>query len=219
MEGSYVFEKRKRAVASIIATKNGEVHKDVAPLFYVQSVIRNVENPNGLDTLQIYVNDHNLRTYEFNLTADKIHGTNITAELSHYGIMIEPSWHFAVVSHLVYGYKQCVKTGSIVYQNKVLGWYPFEGKDYYFFDETDFNGKHSICTRRPIEFTKGDKKTYLKFLEDTVFPSVELSLALVIGFSGVVVAKLGYDNDLRHGCGKSVRNFKYREIYGRNAYV
>lgn len=148
--------------------------------------------------MQIYVNDHNLRTYEFNLTADKIHGTNITAELSHYGIMIEPSWHFAVVSHLVYGYKQCVKTGSIVYQNKVLGWYPFEGKEYYFFDETDFNGNHAICAREKTEFQKGDYETYRKFLQDTVFPSTELSLALAIGYSAVVVARLNGEYDLRN---------------------
>ena len=42
-------------------------------------------------------------------------------------------------------------------------------------DETDFDGNHAICAREKTEFRKGDYNTYLKFLQDTVFPSTELT--------------------------------------------
>ena len=158
-----------------------------------------MEKPNGLETLVIYVNDHNRRNYTFTITADKLHSSNLTAELSKNGVMIDPFWHLAVVEHLLYGYNQCVETDCIVYHNKILGWYPFNGKEYYFFDKTDFDGNHAICAREKTEFRKGDYNTYLKFLQDTVFPSTELSLALAIGYSAVVVSKLNGEYDLRNG--------------------
>ena len=61
--------------------QEGEVQQDIAPLFYVQSIIRSVETPNGLDQLEIYVNDHHIRTYTFQLSAKSIHTPNLTAEL------------------------------------------------------------------------------------------------------------------------------------------
>lgn len=126
-----------------------------------------------------------------------IHNSNLTAELCRNGVMIDPFWHMAVVEHLLYGYKQCVSTNSIVYQNNVLGWYLFNGKKYYFYDETQFDGKTALTTRS-IEFKKGEESTYRKFLHDTVFPSTELSLALVIGYSAVVVSRLNDEQDLRN---------------------
>ena len=196
MEDSYVYKKRIRAVASITATKNGDVTENVAPLFYVKSIIRNVETPNGLDTWLIHVNDHNQREFEFELSSKAIHLQTLTAELSENGVMIAPFWTKFVVSHLLYGHQKCQEEGCISYRNKVLGWYPFNGTSYYFYDETDFDGKHAQCARKSIEFQKGDKETYLKFLKDTVFPSTELSLALAIGYSAVVVARLKDEADL-----------------------
>ena len=145
--------------------------------------MRDVENPNGLETLVIYVNDHNKRDYTFNLETDKIHSSNLTAELAKNGVMIDPCWHNAVVAHLLYDYKQCVSLDCIVFKNKVLGWYHFKGKEYYFFDETD--------------------------LQDTVFPSTELSLALAIGYSAVVVSRLNGEYDLRNSYCELMRNFKH----------
>jgi hypothetical protein len=159
--------------------------------------------------LQIYVDDHNLRQYTFNLSADMIHNSNLTAELCKNGVMIDPYWHDAVVAHLLYGYKQCVSTNSIVYQNNVLGWYPFNGKKYYFYDETQFDGKTALTTRSSIEFKKGEESTYRKFLHDTVFPSTELSMALVIGYSAVVVSRLNDEQDLRNSYCKPLWNFEH----------
>lgn len=113
------------------------------------------------------------------------------------GIIIDPYFTGAVIQHLLYGYKQCRITSSIVYRNKVLGWYPFDGQTYYFYDETTFGGNTALTTRKEFEFKRGDEATYLQFLQDTVFPSTELSLALAIGYSAVVVSRLnGEEADL-----------------------
>ena len=130
------------------------------------------------------------------MSSKAIHLQTLTAELCENGVMIDPFWSKFVVSHLLYGHQKCQEEGCISYRNKVLGWYPFNGTSYYFYDETDFDGKHAQCTRKSIEFQKGDKETYLKFLKDTVFPSTELSLALAIGYSAVVVARLKDEADL-----------------------
>ena len=68
--------------------QEGEVQQDIAPLFYVKAIVRSVENPNGLDQLEIYVNDHNTREYTFTLPADRIYQPNLTADLCKYGIMV-----------------------------------------------------------------------------------------------------------------------------------
>ena len=185
--------------------QEGEVQKDVSPLFYVQSIIRSVENPNGLDKLEIYVNDHNIRTYTFQLSAKSMHTTNLTAELCEYGIMVDPFWSGFIASYLLNCYRECVKTNSIVYQNKVLGWYEFENKTYYFYDETDFDGNHAICARLKIQFRKGDREKYLDLIRNVVLPSTELSLALSIGYTAVVAARLKEPADLRCNLGERLR--------------
>ena len=162
----------------------------------MEAILRSVEDPNGLDCWQIYVNDHNQRTYTFTLKSDCIHQTNLLSILASHGITIAPYWADAVCNHLLFGYQQCLQTQSIVYQNKVLGWYEFAGKPYYFYNETNFGGNHAITTRTKFEFQKGDRQTYLQFLHDTVFPSTPLSLALAIGYSAVVIARLSDELDL-----------------------
>lgn len=176
--------------------KDGKVNKDISPLFYVQAIIRDVENPNGLEKWLISVNDHNKSRYAFELSALSVHQPNITAELCNNGITISPFWQDVVISHLLYGRKKCEETNSILYQNQVLGWYTFNDKEYYFYDKTDFDGNYAETKRKEYIFQKGEKETYLQFLKETVFPSTELSLALTIGYSAVVVSRLNSEQDL-----------------------
>jgi hypothetical protein len=186
-------------------SQKGEVYKDVAPIFYVETILRSVENPKGLDSWQIYVNDHNQRTYTFALKSDCIHQTNLLSTLAANGIIISPCWYDAVCNHLLYGHQQCRQTQSIVYQNKVLGWYKFEDKTYYFYDETDFDGKHAICARPKMQFRKGDREKYMDLIRNVVLPSTELSLAISIGYTAVVAARLKEPADLRCNLGERLR--------------
>ena len=85
---------------------------------------------------------------------------------------------------------------EVEYQNQVLGWYQYQGNDYYFFDETYFANKYATSAREEFLFQKGSRDVYMDFLRNTIFPSVELSLALSIGYSAVVVPRLKFLNDL-----------------------
>ncbi len=180
------------------SSQDGEVHRDVAPLFYVKTIIRSVENPNGLEKWIIHVNDHNKREYDFVLPAESVYQANFLATLSKEGIIVSPFWAEHIIAHLLYGKKKCEETDNIVYQNTVLGWYPFNDKAYYFYDETEVDGKKSFTTRKKFKFQKGRREDYLEFLKEVVFPSTELSLALAIGYSAVVVSRLNEELDLRY---------------------
>ena len=158
--------------------------------------MRSVEHIDSGDKWLIDVNDHNLRHYEFSLPAEVIYSTNPLSELCKRGLLIDPFWSNEIISHLLYDHSQCIQTNSIVYRNKVLGWYPFNGKYHYFYDKTKFAGNDAITERKSLKFSSGDKDTYLAFLKSTVFPSVELSLALSIGYSAVVASRLSTAYDL-----------------------
>lgn len=155
------------------------------------------------------MNDHNKREYTFKISSDSIYQPNLLALLAKNGVRTNPFYSGAFVKHLLYTSNKCDETDSIVYQNGVLGWYEFEKKLYYFYDETDFDGKHALCSRKEMEFSKGSRETYMQFLKDTVFPSTELSLALTIGYSAVVASRLCIEKDLRNNSRKSLRYFKH----------
>ena len=158
--------------------------------------MRDVERVDSCEDWLIDVNDHNIRKYEFALQSEAIYSTNPLVELCKHGVIVDPFWAGEMLSHLLYDYKQCLTTQSIVYRNKVLGWYPFTGKYHYFYDKTEFDGHSAITERNELKFRSGDEATYLAFLRDTVFPSVELSLALCIGYSAVVASRLSSAYDL-----------------------
>jgi hypothetical protein len=117
-------------------------------------------------------------------------------ELGRNKVLVNPIYENAVRAHLLYGYYQCDATNAISYQNSVLGWYPFGGQQVFFYDTTHFNGNHAETSRKNVKFSAGSKKVYLDFLKKTVFPSVELSLALSIGYSAVVASRLSTTYDL-----------------------
>lgn len=124
-----------------------------------------------------------------------IYQTSPLGELSQFGLIISPIWARAVYDHLVYTHSACVKGGAIEYRHTVLGWYPFNGSERYFYDVTDVDGTPSTTERAKLSFSKGDRDTYLAFLRKTVFPSVELSLALTIGYAAVVSSRLRDEYD------------------------
>ena len=162
------------------------------------------------------MNDHNKREYTFKISSDSIYQPNLLALLAQNGVRTNPFYSGAFVKHLLYTSNKCEETESLVYQNNVLGWYEFEGKPYYFYDETDFDGNHSRCSRNGMLFKKGSRENYMQFLQDTVFPSTELSLALTIGYSAVVASRLCKEKDLRNNSRKSMWYFKYGQINSRN---
>ena len=170
--------------------KDGTVYEDVAPLFYVKKVIRSIDrNAMGEEWL-IYVNDHNQRKFDFRISSSVAYGVTMMGDLARYGVFADPGFSRAVASHLLYTRMECIKLGAVEYHHAILGWYPFEGVERYFYDVTVVGDKRSTTDRANLRFTAGDRKTYLDFLRETVLPSTELSLALTIGYGAVVASRL-----------------------------
>ena len=118
------------------------------------------------------------------------------SELNKHRITINPKWLDGIVDYVYESYMDCVYKGRIEYENHCLGWYPFQGQEYYFFDKTNFNGMTATTDREKMLFQSGNRNTYMQFLQETVFPSTVLSLALTIGYSAVVVSRLRKEFDL-----------------------
>ena len=162
----------------------------------MKGIIRKVEVDNAADELLIDVNNHNRNSYEFRISTDALFQPTLLMELGRNKVLVNPIYDNAVRAHLLYGYYQCDATNAISYQNSVLGWYPFGGQQVFFYDTTHFNGNYAETSRKNIKFSAGSKDVYLNFLKETVFPSVELSLALSIGYSAVVASRLSSTYDL-----------------------
>ena len=187
---------RKTGTLDFKDQTKGVFIKDVAPLFNVKGIIRNVEVDNSAVELLIDANNYNREQYEFLIPMDSVYQPQLLMELSRNGVVVSPKYHDAVVEHLLYGYRQCYLKNAISYKNSFLGWYNIEDEMVYFYDTTDFNGKHSEYKKSRIRFQGGKKEEFDALLKSTVFPSVELSLALTIGYSAVLASRLDEEEDI-----------------------
>lgn len=187
---------RKTGTLDFKDQNKGVFIKDVAPLFYVKGIIRSVEVDNSAVELLIDVNNYNREKYEFSIPMDSVYQPQLLMELSRNGVVVSPKYHDAVVEHLLYGYRLCYLSNSISYKNSFLGWYNIEDEMVYFYDTTDFKGKHSEYKKSRIRFQGGKKEEFDAMLKSTVFPSVELSLALTIGYSAVLASRLDEEEDI-----------------------
>ena len=182
----------KRGCLDYRNDRTGDIIQNVAPLFYVKGIIHKLEEDYAYDDVLIYVNNRNRRTYEFRISMEHVYSqsSGLLSELAKNKVIIDPDWERAVRKHIIYGYDECDATGAISYKNEVLGWYKFNNQMVYFYDTTDFNGIHSETTRTKYRFRSGSKEAFDAMLEAVVFPSVELSLALTIGYSAVIASRL-----------------------------
>ena len=188
-----MFERNdKRGCLDYRNDRTGDIIQNVAPLFYVKGIIHKLEEDYAYDDVLIYVNNRNRRTYEFRISMEHVYSqsSGLLSELAKNKVIIDPDWERAVRKHIIYGYDECDATGAISYKNDVLGWYKFNNQMAYFYDSTDLNGIHFETTRTKYRFKSGSKEAFDAMLESVVFPSVELSLALTIGYSAVIASRL-----------------------------
>ena len=124
------------------------------------------------------------------IDVEDLYGNNLLTKLAQNKVVLLPIYAFEISNYICNSYQQCIMKDEVEYQNKVLGWYTYQGQEYYFFDETYFADKYATSSREEFLFQKGSREVYMDFLRNTIFPSVELSLALSIGYSAVVVSRL-----------------------------
>lgn len=93
--------------------------------------------------------------------------------------------------YLIYSALLAENKGHIKYEHTLLGCGKFNNKDVFFGETAKLdNNAISTCVRDFGKFTNGDEKIYDDMLEKYVYPSAPLSLAYVLGFTGVVCARL-----------------------------
>ena len=171
---------------------NTEHIQDVAPAFRVKYIIRHIDKECA-DDIEIEVNDHNRRQFSFIISTASFYDNNVSIKkiFSNNKLVLTTFLGDRIIcEHLIYDYELCMQNQLIYYTYDVIGWYMYEKKEYFLYDNTIFADGSQGFSSRKISFCKGDKAIYEKFLQDVVYKRKELSLAMAIGYSAVITAKL-----------------------------
>lgn len=107
---------------------------------------------------------------------------------------------FDILETVMNQLQQITINNNFSYEHKCLGWYNVEAptmKKYFLYDATTLeSGQVSICTRPCGKFTNGSEEKYNEMLDNYVFNNRYMSLAYVLGFTGVINALLAETLDL-----------------------
>ena len=171
---------------------------DVCSAFVGVKVIRSLERTDVADSLLVEVNDHNHRTYSFELAVDELcKKDSILLKLSQRGIVMHEFYKPFASVYLVEQYKQCCATRAIEYRHKRLGWFEdSNGKHVFLGERTPVYNTHSLCSRKEFRFSCGNRAYYESFLSSIVYKYDTLSLAMAIGYSAVVSSRLKDERDI-----------------------
>jgi len=113
--------------------------------------------------------------------------------LANHHILLKQSNQYVMSDYFRASIDYADKIGQIKYEHSPIGLYDIDGKTVFLGEKTQIkNNIYSTCTRDFGKFRAGSEEAYNEMLDKVVFPSVKLSLAYILGFTGVVSAKL-YD--------------------------
>ena len=95
-----------------------------------------------------------------------------------------------VQDYLMSQYGQLLESNRIEYRHYRLGWYSHNGEELFLLQRNNIGGVISECCRNSFQFKSGDIDSYKTLLDNVVYKNDNLSLAVVIGFTAVVVSRL-----------------------------
>ena len=105
-------------------------------------------------------------------------------------LIIESKYEGLVCSEIIRQKNSLLSQGKIEYEHHFMGWYEFKDTTRFFYDELDVPGIiKSTCVRPHGKFMRGDENNYDDMLNKHVYKT-PMCLAYVIGFCGVVAARL-----------------------------
>ncbi len=165
------------------------INRNVCAAFGVEKIVRSLDKNDVSPTMQIWVNDHNLRKFSFALPVTDIYEiTSVLRALAQYGVFVYPCYRQATEAYLTYELQRCKK---IEYTHSRLGWFEHDGALLYLHEQNILpDGFISKSERKGFGFSLGSREAYENFLRTTVFPCPTLALAMAIGYSAVVVSRL-----------------------------
>lgn len=167
----------------------GIVTPNVCAAFGVDKIVYFLDREDESPRMQIWVNDHNLRKYSFDLPITDIYEiTSVLRELASHGVIVYPFYREAAEAYLTYELQRCK---NVEYVHSRLGWYEHNGELLYLHEKNTIAGGYvSKSDREHSFFTNGDRAKYEKFLRSVIYPHPTLALAMAIGYSSVVVSRL-----------------------------
>lgn len=191
---------RSKGYLKINATKKsfdyvtGEfIYEDVCPYFEATGFIRNINaKKDEFPKLKIAYNDHDKTQGEFIMDCSSLGDINVFDTLCNGKGLFVKAMHISAALELLQTQARELRWDATKteYRHTKLGWHNIDGNDCFLYDDnTMVNGHRSIC-ERDFQFTAGSREIYEQLLRETVFPSKELTLAYILGFSAVVVSRL-----------------------------
>lgn len=167
-------------------TLNETKHKNNFDI-QVQCISRILDSENSEADCLLIVNGSN----EFELPVDiLVDDKEFPKALAKNKIAVKREQRTNLQNYLIEEYNRLKSCNTIVYRHTRLGWLNMGDYDLFLTGENDFENFKSVSNRINFEFCSGDNKLYYDFLIQYVFNNDNLTLAVAIGLSAVIVSRL-----------------------------
>ncbi|MBO4982582.1 MAG: DUF927 domain-containing protein [Clostridia bacterium] len=172
-------------------SSNNVIANDVCRQFEVKKIVKSIDAPDDEATLLIEVKKNHTESRFFELPTSAIVGIDsLIGKLVANGLTLDHYMKHSASMYLMDGYRLCQNDDRYEYRHNSLGWFDYEGKDVFLYDQSKVDETHISKYIKPFKFKNGDKQAYIDFLKNEMFPVPTLALALTIGYSAVVSSKL-----------------------------
>lgn len=153
----------------------------------IQCISRILDSENSEADSLLIVNGSN----EFELPVDiLVDDKEFPKALAKNKIAVKREQRTNLQNYLIEEYNRLKSCNSIVYRHTRLGWLNMGDYGLFLTGVNDFENFKSVSNRINFEFCSGDINLYNDFLSQCVFNNDNLTLAVAIGLSAVIVSRL-----------------------------
>lgn len=165
---------------------------DDCPYFELTGFLRNVNANNGeMPKLKINYNDHNKTGIVYLEGQFLANPSGLPQELCRQGLYIKHyHGHDATLLLTEQARKLSRNPLNTELHHTKLGWHIIDGEECFLYDNSTKIGQQTSICDRDFSFQAGCSTKYDEMLKEFVYPSKELTLAYVLGFSAVVISRL-----------------------------
>ena len=191
-----ILKPNENKTAMLDTSQKGLVYY-VSPYFRAESIIKKIPDKCESEEIEIFFTNGKV-SGTFRISLDNLTDTKtfLSECVKNYFIFL-PAYVSLVHSELIEQMSHLINHKIFKYENKSIGWYTFEDNQVFLMDTKAMpNGSVCNCIRDMGGWQKGDELTYNKMLEDYVYNNPKMTLAYILGFSGVLVARISQNRDL-----------------------
>ena len=169
----------------------------VCDMLSVKAIVEKIPQENTIKEVELKRESKN--DFEFFRMAitDVADVRKLSETLAKHNIILKQSNQYALADYLRADIDYAISNKKFIYEHTPLGFYEYKDKNYFFGEQTRLDETNtSTCIRNFGKFTKGSEEIYDKMLKEFVFPDKHLTLAYILGFSGVIASRLFDDTDV-----------------------